>query len=159
MSLIFRAYANHPRPHLVGMALAIAAAGALHCQLRWPNDLTIQKRKLGGILTELIQGVPVVGIGVNLNQTSFPAEFDESATSLAREEGGRYEAEAMARAILHRLGSMPEPNAWSDLAPLWNLFDDTAGKRYQLVTGETARPWQSGAKGSFFVRSRVRLLP
>jgi BirA family biotin operon repressor/biotin-[acetyl-CoA-carboxylase] ligase len=55
--------------------------------LRWPNDLLLEGRKIAGILTEMhaepgqIHFV-VIGIGINVNHESFPAELAEVATSL-----------------------------------------------------------------------------
>jgi len=40
--------------------------------LKWPNDLLIGRRKLGGILVEVFEGYSLVGIGLNL--TSSPLE-------------------------------------------------------------------------------------
>lgn len=142
-SLVFREYADHPRPYLVGMAVALAAAGALHCQLRWPNDLVEGERKLGGILTELLpdeQGrrVPVVGVGINLNQSSFPEEVAAIATSAHLMHGGSYDPRQVGEDILKRLSGLPEPTSWSALAPIWGLFDATPGKRFRLATGEEA---------------------
>jgi BirA family biotin operon repressor/biotin-[acetyl-CoA-carboxylase] ligase len=152
MSLIFRDYADHPRPYLVGMAVAIAAAGSLHCQLRWPNDLVIGDRKLGGILTELFRDqagrtVPVVGVGVNLNLTAFPDEIADRATSLALAHGKTYEAKEVAKGILARLERLPEPESWNDLAPIWALFDHTPGKHYRLASGEEAVALGIGSDG------------
>ncbi len=143
ISLIFRAYAEHPQPHLIGMATAIAAAGALNCQLQWPNDLVVEGKKLGGILTELAtdskgRKVPVVGIGVNLNQESFPEEISDRATSLKLIDGGKYDAREIANRIVKRIELLPEPNDWSDLQLAWDLFDVTPGKKYLLQTGEKA---------------------
>lgn len=151
-SLIFRAYANHPKPHLIGMACALAAAGVLRCQLRWPNDLVIGELKLGGILTELLpdncgQLVPVVGIGVNLNQAEFPDEISAIATSLTSSRGGHYDPQLIAHRIVERLASLPEPNSWADLAPIWDLFDFTPGKRYKLSSGEEALALGIGSDG------------
>jgi len=151
-SLIFRVYANHPKPHLVGMAMALAAAGVLHCQLRWPNDLVIGELKVGGILTELLPDssgslVPVVGIGINLNQTQFPDELQTIATSLAIARGGQYNPQLIAHRIVERLAMLPEPTDWSDLAPIWDLFDFTPGKRYKLPSGEVAIALGIGSEG------------
>jgi BirA family biotin operon repressor/biotin-[acetyl-CoA-carboxylase] ligase len=151
-TLIFRAYADHPKPYLVGMAAALAAAGVLHCQIRWPNDLVIGTLKVGGILTELLpdsQGrlVPVVGIGINLNQASFPPEIEASATSLSQSRGGHYEPQLIAHRIVERLAILPEPTSWSDLAPIWDLFDFTPGKKYKLPSGEEAIALGIGSEG------------
>jgi BirA family biotin operon repressor/biotin-[acetyl-CoA-carboxylase] ligase len=64
--------------------------------IRWPNDLLLNRRKCGGILIEtasipatLLQPstlrYAVLGIGINVNHTVFPAELDAIATSLRRE--------------------------------------------------------------------------
>ena len=73
--------------------------------IRWPNDLLLHGKKCGGILIETAaQSAPasgpamlkyaVIGIGINVNHTSFPPELDAIATSLRRELPGH---PAMAR--------------------------------------------------------------
>jgi BirA family transcriptional regulator, biotin operon repressor / biotin---[acetyl-CoA-carboxylase] ligase len=60
--------------------------------IRWPNDLLLSGRKLGGILTELNAEVTrvrhaVIGIGINVHQPSFPPDLTRLATSLRIETG------------------------------------------------------------------------
>ncbi len=53
----------------VAVARAIAKAGRSGVALKWPNDILMDGRKLGGILVELLPGAPhaaVIGIGLNL---------------------------------------------------------------------------------------------
>src|SRR5271157_4803651 len=55
--------------------------------LKWPNDVLIDGRKICGILTEMNAEATrvryiVVGIGINVNQASFPRELEADATSL-----------------------------------------------------------------------------
>jgi BirA family biotin operon repressor/biotin-[acetyl-CoA-carboxylase] ligase len=56
--------------------------------IKWPNDLLLNGKKLGGILTEMetesdqIRHL-VVGLGLNINNLAFPPELKDSATSLA----------------------------------------------------------------------------
>jgi BirA family biotin operon repressor/biotin-[acetyl-CoA-carboxylase] ligase len=143
MSLVFRAYADHPAPQFVGMAVACAVAGALHCELQWPNDLVFGGKKVGGVLTDLMPDemgrlVPVVGVGVNLNQRSFPDEISSRAISLGMYRGGRYDPEEIARGILDRLAMLPEPDEWTAIRPVWMLFDHTPGKTYFLPDGSEA---------------------
>jgi BirA family transcriptional regulator, biotin operon repressor / biotin---[acetyl-CoA-carboxylase] ligase len=150
-SLIFREYRDHPRPYLIGMSAALAAAGTGHCQVRWPNDLAVGERKIGGILTEMIDGVPIVGIGLNLNQTSFPPELSDVAVSLAMEHGARYDPERVATEIVERMRLLPEPDQWSDLAPIWHLFDRTPGKRYRNSAGEEGVALGVGSDGQLIL--------
>ena len=57
-----------PTPALV-FAAGVAAAEACGrgVRLKWPNDLILADRKLGGVLAELRQGRALVGIGINLS--------------------------------------------------------------------------------------------
>ncbi len=73
---------------------AIQAHSGLAADLKWPNDLLIGKKKVGGILTEMYAEPAqvrfvIVGIGLNVNQEKFPAELAASATSLRVESGRR----------------------------------------------------------------------
>jgi BirA family biotin operon repressor/biotin-[acetyl-CoA-carboxylase] ligase len=71
---------------------AVQAVTGLTVDLKWPNDLLIQGKKVGGILTEMhaepsqIRFV-IVGIGLNVNQEKFPGELSNTATSLRAETG------------------------------------------------------------------------
>ena len=83
----------------------------LEVELKWPNDLYIGERKVGGILTEGVTGsdrleAVAVGLGLNVNVEAqqFPEELRELATSLRAESGRGYDRLSllleMARAIL-----------------------------------------------------------
>ena len=83
---------------LLTMMAGLAAHTAIQAQtgaavdLKWPNDLLIDGRKIGGILTEMhaepsaIKFV-IVGIGLNVNQEKFPSELSTIATSLRVQTG------------------------------------------------------------------------
>lgn len=69
---------------------AVQSATGLSVDLKWPNDLIISGKKLGGILTEMhaepsqVRFV-IVGIGINVNQQRFPVELSATSTSLRLE--------------------------------------------------------------------------
>jgi len=71
---------------------AVQALTGLAVDLKWPNDLLIRGKKLGGILTEM-HAEPgqirflIVGIGLNVNQEKFPGDLANTATSLRAETG------------------------------------------------------------------------
>ena len=48
----------------LAVAEAIEAATGLSTQIKWPNDVMLNRRKVAGILAELSDGVVVVGIGI-----------------------------------------------------------------------------------------------
>ena len=99
--------------YLLNMVVALAAAGALEevagldVQIKWPNDLIWRDRKLVGILIEAqLSGSRVakvvVGIGINVHQTSFPAELPD-AVSLHQATGGRIDGDALVPALCAHL--------------------------------------------------------
>lgn len=152
LSIAFPEFASSARPWLVGMRAAIAAAGAIHARLRWPNDLFLDGKKVGGVLTELVQdpegrSVPVVGIGVNVAVRAFPPEIAPIATSLVLHRDGTYDPVVIAESILHRIDALPSPDRWEPLHPIWDLYDDTPGKLYRLTTGEEAVAIGVGPQG------------
>jgi BirA family biotin operon repressor/biotin-[acetyl-CoA-carboxylase] ligase len=73
----------------LAVAEALEELSGTKIQIKWPNDLMVEGRKLGGILTE-VQGevesmrFAVVGIGINVGHTKsdFPKELQAMATSL-----------------------------------------------------------------------------
>jgi BirA family transcriptional regulator, biotin operon repressor / biotin---[acetyl-CoA-carboxylase] ligase len=93
---------------------AIAAVIGLSPDIRWPNDLLINDRKCGGILVETSAAAShpnappmlrhaVIGVGINVNHQSFPAELETLATSLRRESGKRWPRE---RILIDFLGAL-----------------------------------------------------
>ncbi len=71
---------------------AIQAQTGLSAELKWPNDILMEGKKVGGILTEMhaeptqVRFV-IVGIGINTNQEKFPGDIASVATSLRKESG------------------------------------------------------------------------
>ncbi|MBS1708948.1 MAG: biotin--[acetyl-CoA-carboxylase] ligase [Armatimonadetes bacterium] len=152
LSFVLRDYSTLSEPWLAGMMVALAVAGAFHTQIRWPNDLTIKRKKVGGVLTELLTDkdgvrVPVVGVGVNLNQLAFPEPLDGIATSLKLERGHDVDPTEAMHKLVAAVRSMPEPTDWYVLQPIWQIFDDTPGKSYELATGEKAVALGVGSDG------------
>ncbi|MDX1906842.1 MAG: biotin--[acetyl-CoA-carboxylase] ligase [Bacteroidia bacterium] len=76
--------------------------------VKWPNDILVNRRKVAGILIEnqlagaRVQAA-VIGIGLNVNQTQFPPEIADRATSLSLEAGRLMSLEAVLSQVLDRL--------------------------------------------------------
>ena len=95
----------------LALAESIESYTGLTIGLKWPNDLLIRRRKIGGILVELgtCEGqldYAIVGIGLNVNIDFTAPEvafLREQATSLAQEMGSPIEREPLLVCILHRL--------------------------------------------------------
>jgi BirA family biotin operon repressor/biotin-[acetyl-CoA-carboxylase] ligase len=76
--------------------------------LKWPNDLLIENKKFCGILTEMNAEVTrvrhvVVGIGINVNQATFPPELQGLATSLRLATGSEWSRVDLCAALLKSL--------------------------------------------------------
>jgi len=76
--------------------------------LKWPNDVLIMGKKFCGILTEMSAEATrvrhiVVGIGINVNQNSFPAELSQTATSLRLVTGTEWSRVELCAALLKSL--------------------------------------------------------
>lgn len=104
---------------MAGLAVtdALATFEPVPAQLKWPNDVWLLGRKVGGILCELVNAgdrrpatgdaVVVIGIGLNINLRAdeFPPELRDIATSLAVVRGQPLDRELVLQALLHTLGA------------------------------------------------------
>ena len=95
---------------MTGVAVheAILRTCGISCDLRWPNDLLIDGKKVCGILTEISADAEqlrfaVIGIGINVNQPSFSSEIASLATSLQMETGKQWSRTELLIALLKRL--------------------------------------------------------
>lgn len=75
------------------------------CQIKWPNDVIINKKKYCGILTEMnvesdYIGYVIVGIGLNVNTESFPEEIEDKATSLYMQLGKKVQRAEIVNNVL-----------------------------------------------------------
>ncbi len=71
----------------LAVSQAIDEMTGLQTQIKWPNDIVYNRRKLCGILTEMSTELSLIhyvvtGIGINVHITNFPEELAEKATSL-----------------------------------------------------------------------------
>lgn len=81
--------------------------------IKWPNDLVLEKRKVCGILTEMMLSgsqidAVIVGVGINVNIKDFPEELREKATSLAVVTGKEIDRKGLLLEILSEFESQYE---------------------------------------------------
>lgn len=109
--------ATRPRwgwlPLLAGVAVAapLARLSGLDVGLKWPNDVLVGERKLGGLLAEASGDAVVVGIGINvsLREDELPVP---AATSLRLAGSEVADREPVLRAVLRELAVLYR--AWVD---------------------------------------------
>ena len=92
---------------VAGTAVAEALENAigLAVQVKWPNDVMLNRRKIAGILAEASDGAVIVGIGVNVNQErgDLPVDTRVPPASLYTIDGVKRERVPLLAAILERL--------------------------------------------------------
>ena len=120
------------------LAAAVAICDALPaaCEIKWPNDIWLERRKLAGILVEgrPQDGWAVVGIGLNVTTEGFPEELAEIATSL-RIAGIELDTEAVLASLLVSLDEWLEaPEA--EVLSAWSQRDALRGERVRWADGE-----------------------
>lgn len=141
-----------PLPPMVAPILTLMAAVAAHqavgtttglpVDIRWPNDLLVNGKKVCGILTEMSAEVDrlhavVLGIGINVNHREMPEDLRETATSL-KIEGKRTFSRAQILVALLR-----------ELERMYHLLLDEGG-------GEVVRRWM--AASSYARGKRIRVV-
>jgi len=114
LSVILRPQVAASGSAIVTLAAAVAVAETLQldfqigADIKWPNDVMVDGRKICGILVEsAIEDnrlqYAVLGIGVNIAQRSFPEQVADSATSFFIETGRNIAPEDFAKVMLPRL--------------------------------------------------------
>ena len=112
-SLVFEP-SNQYRLTILTLACALAVADVCGEQvkskldLKWPNDVLFEGKKLSGLLTEAIYNGNlldrvIIGIGINVNQIDFDDELEDSAISLVSITKKRFSRERLLARILSKI--------------------------------------------------------
>ncbi|MEW6325759.1 MAG: biotin--[acetyl-CoA-carboxylase] ligase [Nitrospirota bacterium] len=129
-------------PFLAAVAArdAIQAATGLTVKTKWPNDLIIHNRKVGGILVETRRAgaqtaLAVVGIGINVNwpRRSMPAPLQPIATSVQAELGQPVSRSRLLTALLTRFNQDYDRLRRDGAAPLMKRWSRSSLTLRQLV--------------------------
>ncbi len=107
--------------------------------IKWPNDILVNNKKLVGILTEMQADVEqvhsvIIGIGINVNQKleHFDSDIQHLATSLSIEEQREVNRAALMQAIFLKMESLYEDyleNGFGLVKHLWESYSISIGKR------------------------------
>ena len=133
----------------VAMEKAVEKASGICPRVKWINDLVVDGKKLGGILTEMsvekgIVEYAVVGIGINCLQSkeNFHPEIADLATSLSLAAGRKILPEILATAMIEELFFMYEQlfTAKSALMAEYKRNCITLGKDIQVLRADSIRP-------------------
>ena len=97
-------------PLVVGLAVARAVEALLgnssQVAVKWPNDVLVGGRKICGILCERNGDAVIAGVGLNVNQTDFPAEIAARATSLRLAAGSPFDRDGVLNGVVAEIDDM-----------------------------------------------------
>jgi len=132
---------TYPDPRLClvsGVAVREALAGllseAMVVKIKWPNDILILDRKVCGILCQARGSIAAIGIGVNVNQTTWPDELRDTAISLKLATGKTYRRNQVIQAAVHGLDKWFSIYHADGFEPVRKAFLE-----HSHCAGETAR--------------------
>jgi BirA family transcriptional regulator, biotin operon repressor / biotin---[acetyl-CoA-carboxylase] ligase len=145
---------------------ALEAQTGLKVEIKWPNDILLNNKKVAGILTELNAELDrvnyvILGIGVDVNLSAgeFPAELRKTATSLKVEAGVSISRPELAVAILRELDADYARLAAGQFAAVgdeWEAHCATLGREVVIRTGERqirGRAESLGEEGALLLRT------
>jgi BirA family biotin operon repressor/biotin-[acetyl-CoA-carboxylase] ligase len=147
-SILLRPQVDHGVWPLLTLMAGVAVHHALldSCGLvtdiKWPNDILANGRKLCGILAESVETpmgrAVVVGIGINFTERSFPSELDQVATSIESATGEPPNMESVLDALIRAFTSQYEvlrhPAGPEKIIAEWSANSSFGkGKQIQVV--------------------------
>lgn len=128
-------------------AVAVAEAMArfnLKAEIKWPNDIMFDGRKLVGILTEMTGEISkitymVIGIGINVNisRDEFPEDLRDIATSLSEMNGENLSRVELFRAVLEEFDKLyceVCESGFDKVIELWKGYNVTLGKNVRVIS-------------------------
>jgi len=163
--------APHQLPLTAGLAVRDACAeltGCAQVQLKWPNDVLFEDRKLAGLLCERVHNADLVGIGLNVNlpEERVPADLRDKVTSLDRIAGAPVD---ITRAVctlaqhIHRTVARRGDRSFADLLLDYDAHHALRGRQVTITTGHPDDPPITGTceglddTGQLKVRTRSGL--
>lgn len=132
------------------MCHAVEDVSGIRPGIKWINDLIWNRKKLGGILTELsvdpktgLTDYAIVGIGINCRQQEqdFPRELSSMATSVSMAAGKNIAPTALAAAMISRLVQM-DTALLEQKAQIMAFYKEnciTLGKEVSVLRADTVR--------------------
>jgi BirA family biotin operon repressor/biotin-[acetyl-CoA-carboxylase] ligase len=148
LSIILTPDVNHSNLPFITLATGVAVAKALekigikNSEIKWPNDIIINDRKVCGILTEAmtklnaIESVIIgVGIDVNVNYDQLPEELQEITTTVEKELKKKTDENHLIRLFLEEFEKTSElfsRKEYEEILKEWRKRSYTIGKTVEV---------------------------
>lgn len=125
---------QHPPAPILNLAAALSIAKTfeyfgLSTQVKWPNDVHIDQRKISGTLSETEGDFMIIGVGVNLNNTAFPEDIP--GTSYVTETGKEIDIMQFLEKFVETFNSTREKEFLHE----YQKYSSTIGRRVLVKNG------------------------
>ncbi|MDQ2974041.1 MAG: biotin--[acetyl-CoA-carboxylase] ligase [Acidobacteriota bacterium] len=130
---------------MAGVAVhdALLDSCGLVTDIKWPNDILANGRKLCGILAETVETpmgrAVIIGIGINLTTKAFPSELDRVATSIEAVSGETPNFKALLDALISALAGhyqvLQQPTGPEEIVTRWSAHSSYEQGKQVQVTG------------------------
>lgn len=122
----------------LGVCSALLHAG-VKAQVKWPNDIWVNRRKIAGILAESATSSPLIALGIGMNvNSSFtapaPCEWTAAPTSVAMETGATMDPQVLRELLLPSLHEWLSDSPPRDVPSAWKLLDALTEEPITLQT-------------------------
>jgi BirA family transcriptional regulator, biotin operon repressor / biotin---[acetyl-CoA-carboxylase] ligase len=152
----------------LGQVISLSSAQVLKSkgfspQIKWPNDLLLEGKKVGGILAETLSfenriGI-VLGIGINVNMTQdLLAHIDQPATSLAQQSNRAWTLEEVLNPLLEKFLNDLDLLQRKGFEPFQPLYEELLAFRGQEISYSDGKHNYKGTCHSVDKEGRLNLL-
>ncbi len=144
LSIILNPNVDHSKIPLITLATGVAVENTLkrigveNAEIKWPNDILIQDKKVCGILTEAITSFNtiesiIIGVGIDANITieNFPKELQENMTTLNDEIGKKVDENLLIKTFLEEFEKISDQfvnGEYEAILKKWRKNSYTIGK-------------------------------
>lgn len=120
----------------LGLARSLENLCALHCRIKWPNDLLCQGRKISGILCESYGNCIAIGIGLNVRGKEQKTDGAYRSASILSMSGRAYEPSRLLAPVLEGISAALEEPAWHEAV---SALLYKRGERVRIAVGDPRR--------------------
>ena len=144
----------------IAVATTIRKLFGLKAELKWPNDVLIEGKKVCGILAEMdaeVDAINFVNLGIGINVNSSVPQFEKTATSLKDELGKEISRKEFLSSVLTEMDGQQALLTKADLLEEWKSISATLNKQVRIVApGETieGQAVDIDTNGALIVRSK-----
>ncbi len=143
---------NFPNVNLINLSASLSIAQTLenlyqfNVELKWPNDVLVNKKKIAGVLIETVSRGDkiekiVIGMGVNVNQAVFSGKYDLKPTSIRIESRRDVSREKLLSEILNQFEEnlLLLEKSSTKILNAWRLRCKMIGEKVKIIQGEKSK--------------------